>query len=253
MSTLIRPRVYHEDPHNPGYWFYGDLRIQSDIAAHEFVTRYALRTLQREGRILDVAAGEGDLAQQLLDGGMRVSVTTWNDKCRLEVPKYRIDLDHPFALSAVGSLPYDLVCRIEIIEHLENPARFLRDAARLVAPGGVIILSTPNVESAQARLQWLSRGYPSIFGEDEVKKNRHIAMMWRQGLEHLIDLAGLDVIEKHLLGEFSMRSGLRSFAKRLAYAAMRMFLPGDIRGTTRLHVLRAGERTSGCQGSGEVY
>lgn len=253
MSASKHPNAYHEDPRNLGHWFYGDLRIQSDIAAHEFVTRYALSNLQREGRILDIATGEGALARQLLDGGMRVSVTTWNDKCRVDVPMFRVNLDHPFVLSDVGSLPYDLVCCIEIIEHLENPARFLRDAARLIVPGGTIILSTPNVESAQARLQWLTRGYPSIFGEAEVKKNRHIAMMWRHGLEHLIDLAGLDVIEKHLLGRFSMRPGLRSVAKRLAYAAMGMFLPGDIRGTTRLYVLRAGERVSGCQGPEDVY
>lgn len=211
------------------------------------------RNLQRGVRVLDIAAGEGALAQQLLDAGMRVSVTTWNDKCRLEVPTYRINLDHPFALSDVGSLPYDLVCSIEIIEHLENPARFLRDVARLVVPGGMIILSSPNVESAQARLQWLLRGYPLIFGEGEIKKNRHITMMWRQGLEHLIDLAGLDVLEKHLLGKVSMRSGLRSIAKRLTYAAMRMVLPGDTRGTTTLYVLRASEQGFSCQGPDDVY
>lgn len=253
MPTLKRPRVYREDPYNPGYWFYGDLRIQSDLAAHKFVIQYVSRNLQRESRVLDIAAGEGALAQQLLDAGMRVSVTTWNDKCRLEVPTYPINLDHPFALSDVGSLPYQLVCSIDIIEHLENPARFLRDVARLVVPGGVIILSTPNVESAQARLQWLSKGYPLIFDECEVKKNRHIAMMWRQGLEHLIDLAGLDVLEKHLLGKFAMRSGFRSIVKRFTYAAMRMVLSGDLRGTTRLYILRASERASSCQGPDEVY
>lgn len=40
--------------------------------------------------------------------------------------------------------PADLVCAFEVIEHLFEPARFLADCARIVRPGGLLVLSCPN-------------------------------------------------------------------------------------------------------------
>ncbi|MCP3958359.1 MAG: class I SAM-dependent methyltransferase [bacterium] len=40
--------------------------------------------------------------------------------------------------------PYDLVCAFEIIEHLENPSRSLEHIKSSLAPGGRLVLSTPN-------------------------------------------------------------------------------------------------------------
>ncbi len=40
--------------------------------------------------------------------------------------------------------PFDLVCGFENIEHLERPERFLAAAARVLSPGGMLIVSTPD-------------------------------------------------------------------------------------------------------------
>ncbi|HEY5290615.1 MAG TPA: bifunctional 2-polyprenyl-6-hydroxyphenol methylase/3-demethylubiquinol 3-O-methyltransferase UbiG [Caulobacteraceae bacterium] len=40
--------------------------------------------------------------------------------------------------------PFDVVLALEIIEHVADPAAFLADCARLLAPGGVMILATLN-------------------------------------------------------------------------------------------------------------
>lgn len=42
------------------------------------------------------------------------------------------------------SPPYDLVCSFENIEHLQKPDAFLRAAARVLAPNGVLLCSTPD-------------------------------------------------------------------------------------------------------------
>ena len=39
---------------------------------------------------------------------------------------------------------FDLVVAGEVIEHVRNPGLFLDAAARLVAPGGVLVITTPN-------------------------------------------------------------------------------------------------------------
>jgi O-antigen/teichoic acid export membrane protein/SAM-dependent methyltransferase len=46
--------------------------------------------------------------------------------------------------------PYDLVCAFEVIEHVLSPREFFAVAARLLKPGGLLVLSTPNLASGRA-------------------------------------------------------------------------------------------------------
>ena len=40
--------------------------------------------------------------------------------------------------------PYDLICNFENIEHLPHPEKFLAEAAKRLAPDGVLLISTPD-------------------------------------------------------------------------------------------------------------
>ena len=244
---------YHEDPSLPGFWLYDGLRIQASLEVHQFVVAYARRCLPPGAEVLDLAAGEGALTQQLLDAGFRPSCTSWNDKMRVEAPLFRMDLDDEFGTEEVGNRPYPLVLAVEIIEHIENPAGLLRSCASVLAPGGRLILSTPNVEYAPARLQWLIRGCPSTFDTEEVRANRHIAMLWRQGLEFLIERAGYRVVEKHLLGAYHLRPSFVTWLKRAFYALLHRFAQGETQGAARLYVLEHTGEVSRAGGREEVF
>jgi 2-polyprenyl-6-hydroxyphenyl methylase/3-demethylubiquinone-9 3-methyltransferase len=70
-------------------------------------------------------------------------------------------------LLAQGEPPFDVVLNMEVIEHVADPARFLKDCARLLAPGGLMIVATLNrtpkalalaVVGAEYVLRWLPRG-----------------------------------------------------------------------------------------------
>lgn len=87
-----------------------------------------------------------------------------------------------------GALPLpdssaDTVASIETIEHLENPRAFVRELARVVKPGGWIIITTPN------QLSLLSKG-------SLVLKNQFSAFQEAQGLypAHLTALVEIDLV-----------------------------------------------------------
>jgi 2-polyprenyl-6-hydroxyphenyl methylase/3-demethylubiquinone-9 3-methyltransferase len=63
--------------------------------------------------------------------------------------------------------PFDLILNMEVIEHVADPAAFLRDCSRMLAPGGLMIVATLNRTAkalalakigAEYVLGWLPRG-----------------------------------------------------------------------------------------------
>jgi 2-polyprenyl-6-hydroxyphenyl methylase/3-demethylubiquinone-9 3-methyltransferase len=50
----------------------------------------------------------------------------------------------PGSIAAIGDASFDLVTSLEVIEHVDDPASFIRGLAGALAPGGLMILSTPN-------------------------------------------------------------------------------------------------------------
>ncbi|GHT56542.1 hypothetical protein FACS1894109_05820 [Spirochaetia bacterium] len=57
---------------------------------------------------------------------------------------------------------FDLVLASHLIEHLNNPAAFVEEVYRILAPGGYFIVTTPNISGFQAKL-FKSRWRSAIF------------------------------------------------------------------------------------------
>jgi SAM-dependent methyltransferase len=59
---------------------------------------------------------------------------------------------------------FALVTCVETIEHLENYRATLREIFRVLRPGGLAVISTPNILNLRSRLRYLAFGFPSLFG-----------------------------------------------------------------------------------------
>ncbi|MBD2503653.1 class I SAM-dependent methyltransferase [Anabaena azotica] len=75
----------------------------------------------------------------------------------------------PFNLD-IGKTPLpdgfaDVVCAVEIIEHLENPRAFMRELVRFTKPGGLVIVTTPNQLSLLSKLSLIFKNQFNAFQE----------------------------------------------------------------------------------------
>ncbi|MEN9573635.1 MAG: hypothetical protein RL514_1490 [Verrucomicrobiota bacterium] len=119
---------------------------------------------------LDVGAGTGELIR-LVQAKFPVasSACDYTDQL-MKLPGQRVEIANlnsqplPYAANA-----FDLLTATEVIEHLEHFRETLREFFRVLEPGGLCVLTTPNILNLNSRLRFLWFGYWNLFGPLPVK------------------------------------------------------------------------------------
>ena len=122
---------------------------------------YLLRAVGEHARVLDVGCGDGLLARELTrHQNVVVGVDALGRPAHIEsmAQYFATDLDHGLG-PILGDLrqraPFDVIVMGDVLEHLADPARLLRDCKSLLAPGGRVVISVPNVANVFVRLSLL--------------------------------------------------------------------------------------------------
>ena len=114
------------------------------------------------GQLLEVGCGEGYGIPLLAD-----KVQTYHalDKFKTNLNNWTTQFKHlHFTQASVPPLPYpsnefDSLVSFQVIEHIENDAEFVKELARVLKPGGVLVLTTPNRPMSLTRNPWHVREY----------------------------------------------------------------------------------------------
>ena len=97
---------------------------------------------------LDVGCGAGLLAEPLARLGARVTGIDAAPEviavAREHAASMGLDIDYRAGDVQELDGQFDLITAMEVIEHVAEPADFVKALARRLAPGGLLILSTPN-------------------------------------------------------------------------------------------------------------
>jgi SAM-dependent methyltransferase len=108
----------------------------------------------------------------------------------------RADLNQPLPWPDAS---FSLFLSVEGIEHLENVFSFLREAHRVLVPGGKLLLTTPNIASLRSRVRFLGSGF---FGRDprplnETRPNplHHINLRTFPELRYALHTSGFRLLE----------------------------------------------------------
>lgn len=150
--------------------------------------------------VLDVGCATGYLARALVERGCQVSgvelVPEAAEEARPVLDQLVVgDLTTLDLAAELGEARFDCVVAGDILEHLADPAPVLRSLVGLLAPGGSVVVSTPNVSHGSLRLallqgrwQYLDRG---------LLDRTHLRFFTRASLLELLHDAGLSVVQMH--------------------------------------------------------
>jgi len=184
--------------------------IRGAIDRHWDGDPHAMRPLSGK-RALDVGCGAGLLCEPLSRLGAAVTGVDAAAE-NIAVAQAHADaqgLAIDYRATGIESLgqpgAFDLVTSMEVIEHVTDPALFLRGLKDALKPGGLMILSTPN-RTRLSRLAMITLGE----GLGMIPKGTHD---WKQfltpeELAALLDDAGLEVTDQRGI-EFTPGHGFR--------------------------------------------
>jgi SAM-dependent methyltransferase len=127
--------------------------------------RIVERAVAGPGRILDVGCATGNFLDAMRAAGWRAQGV----EPSVEAAAYareRLGLDVLTGRLEDAALPsgaFDVVTLWDVLEHVHEPRATLAEAARLLRPGGALILGLPNPDSLEARLlgpHWIGWDLP---------------------------------------------------------------------------------------------
>lgn len=176
-------RVLHSGHPMQRFWHRGKLvMIDQLIRPH----------LRAGSRLLEIGCGAGNLLLQATVAGsypvaldLSMQALTFV-RSRLEEAQSAPEAPNGFVCTqAIGeSLPFrdnlfDCILLSEVVEHLEAPQISIREAVRVLCPGGRLLVTTPNYRSFWPIMEWAVDRLnmaPKMAGEQHISRFHHASL-----------------------------------------------------------------------------
>lgn len=138
--------------------------IPSDNPIHQRLFKaYVVAEQYVQGDVLEVGCGEGRGLELIIPKSKTFTAVDKIEpiiqQLQKKFPQGSFRSMNIPPLSGLADNTYDCVVTFQVIEHIENDSLFLSEIARVLKPGGVALLTTPNRKMSLSRNPWHIREY----------------------------------------------------------------------------------------------
>lgn len=166
----------------------GNTNQESGGYAARSYAEFIGRSLWRPGaRVLDYGAGSGALVERLRANGVDASGIEFASDARRFCSEKR-GFSLMSNLDEVSDGHFDAVSMIEVVEHLTDLQGTLTQLHRVIAPGGSLLVTTPNRKGLRARKD---NGHWR-----EAQKKFHLFLFDQNSLDFHLRASGFDEVRK---------------------------------------------------------
>jgi len=189
------------------------------------------------GKLLDIGCGNGEYLLRMKSIGWQCKGVEFNDKAASICRRHGLDIIQGDLVDAnLDDASFDFVTAHHLIEHATDPHALMKGIARLIRPGGTVLIRTPNSEALGRKLfgrHWFPNEVP-----------RHLYLYSENNLKLLANQYGLQCnltlkpIKPKLVlrsldyklgnrGKSSKQRNVRKWASKLYIPAARLSRRGD--------------------------
>lgn len=148
-----------------------------------------------KGDLLDVGCATGFFMKAAHDNGWKVSGNEISEfAAGYAKNHFKFEIFKGDFLEVLETKKYSLITMWDVIEHFYNPIAAIKKASRLLKSDGMLILSTPDVDSIPAKLtkeKWV--GYKL--------SDEHLTYFSPKTISQLLKKGGFEIVKKSYIGK----------------------------------------------------
>ena len=229
MPTVGDMNVYADQEYEAGvYSEYAKARDMKIATARPRLA--AIKKLSKGKRLLDVGCATGFFMEAATEEGFDVRGVEFST---VAISMARPDIRERIVRGDVNALlakepeKFDVVTAFDIIEHVQDPANFLKEIREILQPGGVLAISTPDTGHFLRYL--MGSKWPML------QPMQHTVLFSRQSIADLLQRCGftdiqVDTAHKVLaLDYLGDQLAVTNPGLHRAYRSMNWVIPGPLR------------------------
>ena len=189
----MTPTEHEEQPVSYQYDFVIDLDSDSTHAR-------VIRLVGEDRRVLELGPASGYMSEILRDRGCAVMGIELDAEMAAQAERFceRVivgDLDTLDLEAELGEDRFDVIVAADVLEHLKDPLKVLRDLRAFLKPGGFFVVSMPNIAHASVRLALLEGRFD--YQDLGLLDRTHLHFFTHKSIAQLFDAAELALVEIH--------------------------------------------------------
>jgi len=152
-----------------------------------------IELIKEPGRLLDIGCSLGYFVEAANARGWQAGGVEISAHASEEARKIGLDVKTGVLEDArYADSSFDCVTMWDVLEHVPDPTKHMIEVNRILPPGGLVVIGTPNLDHTRFKMQRENWRH--------LKPAEHIFYFMKSNISRLLDKTGFDVVHPPIIG-----------------------------------------------------